>query len=75
MQQELLRTYNLPNDDLMQVAHELKKSFLGIYGNNDIQKTYVNLFKTFGGQGKKSKSATIFGRMLYRYILQGLKEK
>lgn len=74
MQQELLRTYNLPNDGLMQVAHELKKSFLGIYGNNDIQKTYVNLFKALG-QGKKSKSATIFGRMLYRYILQGLNEK
>ena len=68
-----LKTYNLSDEKLRQNGSDEKKCFLGIYGNDDIQNTYARLFSSFDG-GKKI-SGTIFGKMLYRYILQELNEK
>lgn len=68
-----LKMYNYSDEKRREIGSDEKKCFLGIYGNDDIQNFYARLFSSFD-EGKKI-SGTIFGKMLYRYILQELKEK
>lgn len=68
-----LRTFNFSDEKLLEIGLDEKKCFLGIYGNNVIQKTYKNLFSNFEENNRIS--GTTFGKMLYRYVLQELNEK
>lgn len=69
----LLKTYNQEHDFLVNISQEEKRCFLDIYNNDSIQKIYLDLFNHMGREGKHT-SKTIFGSMLYRYILQAINE-
>ena len=58
---------------LKKIGSDEKRCFLDIYDNKNIERTYASLFENIGQ--KHQVAGTIFGKMLYRYILQELRGK